>query len=132
MNACCLLLTENPIATAPSILSYLNDVASRHGIDKHIKFHHFVQSLDWRSDEQKWKIEVLVNGSEKKIFWASFVIMGTGYYDYNKVRSLEYHLTRSDNLRASKHTSPELRISPARLSTRSSGLKILTTRTRKP
>lgn len=132
MNACCLLLTENPIATAPSILSYLNDVASRHGIDKHIKFHHFVQSLDWRTDEQKWKIEVLVNGSEKKIFWASFVIMGTGYYDYNKVRLSDLHLTHSDYLRALKRTSPESRISPAKSSTRSSGPKILTTRTKRP
>lgn len=81
----CLHLTENPIATAPSILAYLNDVATRHGIDKHMKFRHMVQALDWRSDEQKWRLEVLVNGSEKKIFWAKFVIMGTGYYDYNKV-----------------------------------------------
>jgi cation diffusion facilitator CzcD-associated flavoprotein CzcO len=50
-----------------------------------MKFHHMVQSLDWRSSEQKWRLEVLVNGSETKIFWAGFVIMGTGYYDYNKV-----------------------------------------------
>ena len=125
-------MTENPIATAPSILSYLNDVASRHGIDKHIKFHHFVQSLDWRSDEQKWKIEVLVNGSEKKIFWASFVIMGTGYYDYNKVRQLGSYLTHSDYPRVLKRTSLESRTSPARSSTPNSGPKILTTRTKKP
>jgi cation diffusion facilitator CzcD-associated flavoprotein CzcO len=50
-----------------------------------MKFHHMVQALDWRSDEQKWRLEVLVNRFEKKIFWAGFVIMGTGYYDYNKV-----------------------------------------------
>lgn len=41
--------------------------------------------MDGRSDEQKWRIEVLVNKTEKKTFWARFIVMGTGYYDYNEV-----------------------------------------------
>jgi hypothetical protein len=80
-----LVTTDRAIAGAPSILNYLRTVAARHGIDKHIKFHHEVLSMDWRSDEQKWKIEALVNKTEKKTFWARFIVMGTGYYDYNEV-----------------------------------------------
>jgi cation diffusion facilitator CzcD-associated flavoprotein CzcO len=80
-----LVTTDRAIAGAPSILNYLRTVAARHGIDKHIKFHHEVLSMDWRSEEQKWRIDVLVNKIEKKTFWARFVVMGTGYYDYNEV-----------------------------------------------
>jgi cation diffusion facilitator CzcD-associated flavoprotein CzcO len=78
--------TDRAFAGAPSILNYLRTVAARHGIDKHINFHHQVLGLDWRPDEQKWRVEVLVSNSEKTTFWARFVIMGTGYYDYNEVR----------------------------------------------
>ena len=63
-------------------------MTSRHGIDKHIKFHHAVESLDWSSDLQKWKIQVKVNGKEQRTFYARFVIMSTGYYDYKQVSSL--------------------------------------------
>jgi cation diffusion facilitator CzcD-associated flavoprotein CzcO len=122
---------ENPIATAPSILSYLNDVASRHGIDKHIKFHHSVQSLDFRSDEQKWKLEVLVNGSEKKTFYANYIIMGTGYYDYNQVNLISVPSSfLANNPRASRRTSPASQTSRVKSRTRNSGPKTSNTKTR--
>lgn len=73
------------IAPAPSIMKYLKDVASRHKIDEHIKFHHSVQSLDWSTELQKWKINVQVDGKSNQVFWARFVIMSTGYYDYKQV-----------------------------------------------
>lgn len=73
------------IAPAPSILKYLNDVTKRHKIDEHIKFHHSVQSLDWSTELQKWKINIQVNDKSTKVVWARFVIMSTGYYDYKKV-----------------------------------------------
>lgn len=76
---------DKSIAPAPMILEYLNDVAKRHHIDEHIKFHHAVQSLDWSSEQQKWKIQIQVDGKVEKTVWARFVIMSTGYYDYKKV-----------------------------------------------
>jgi hypothetical protein len=90
------------IAPAPSILQYLRDVTSRHGIDKHIKYHHAVEALDWSSELQRWKLQVKVNEKEQKTFYARFVIMSTGYYDYKQVSSLRsrdfaslYELTSS-------------------------------------
>lgn len=73
------------IAPAPSILNYLKGVSQRHGIDDHIKYRHKVLNLDWSSKVQKWKINVEVGGTEHKIFRARFVIMCTGYYDYEEV-----------------------------------------------
>ncbi|CZT16318.1 related to flavin-binding monooxygenase [Ramularia collo-cygni] len=80
---------DKSIAPAPMILDYLQGVANRHGIDKHIKYHHAVESLDWSSELQKWKININVDGKENKVFWARFVIMSTGYYDYKKALPAE-------------------------------------------
>jgi monooxygenase len=84
-----LQITGKSIAPAPSILNYLKGVSKRHGIDHHIKFHHIVLGLDWSSDLQKWRVEVQVGEGKQKTFWARFVIMSTGYYDYNEVRMQE-------------------------------------------
>ena len=73
------------IAPAPEILSYLKGVSQRHGIDNHIKYRHKVLNLDWSSKVQKWKVDVNVGEAEQKVFRSRFVIMCTGYYDYNEV-----------------------------------------------
>lgn len=73
----------NPIATGESITSYLTATTRKFGIDKHISFKHKVVGADWRSDEQRWRLEV-DNEETRKVYWAKFVIMGTGYYDYEK------------------------------------------------
>lgn len=87
------------IAPAPTILNYLREVASRHHIDEHVKFNHAVQSLDWSSELQKWKISVNVDGKSDKVFWARFVIMSTGYYDYKKVSIFHSFLTLFTKIR---------------------------------
>jgi len=74
---------DRAIASAPSILSYVKGCANRHGIDKHIKYHHQVQSLDWSSENQHWKLDVLVDGKEK-LYYARHILLGTGYYDYKR------------------------------------------------
>ena len=77
--------TENrAVADGPSILRYMKMVSEKPGIDKHIKYHHMVNKLEWKSDQQRWIVEVTVNGTEKKVFYSRFVVMGTGYYDYNE------------------------------------------------
>ncbi|OCK85368.1 monooxygenase flavin-binding family protein-like protein [Lepidopterella palustris CBS 459.81] len=73
----------NPIADGASIREYLKDSAAAHGIDRHFHFQHKVISMNWLSDEQTWRLEVDVNG-EKKYFYGRFVILGTGYYNYQQ------------------------------------------------
>lgn len=74
---------DRAIASAPSILSYVKGCANRHGIDKHIKYHHQVQALNWSSENQHWKLEVSVNGKET-LYYARHILLGTGYYDYKQ------------------------------------------------
>ena len=73
----------NPIATGESIHEYMTDTARKFGIDKHINYNHKVVSANWSSEEQRWRLEV-DNLGTRKVYYAKFVIMGTGYYDYDK------------------------------------------------
>lgn len=74
---------RRPIADAPSILKYLKESASIYGIDKQIRFRHKLISADWSSRDLIWTLNVQANG-EPRILHARFLIMGTGYYDYDE------------------------------------------------
>ncbi|KAF2256188.1 FAD dependent oxidoreductase [Trematosphaeria pertusa] len=73
----------NPIATGASIIEYMQQTAEKFGIDRKIQYKHKVASADWSSDEQRWRLEV-DNEGMRKVYYAKFVIMGTGYYNYEK------------------------------------------------
>ncbi|OHF00932.1 hypothetical protein CORC01_03760 [Colletotrichum orchidophilum] len=76
---------ENPLAGGPEICAYLDESASTHGIDRHIKYNHQVASADWNSATCRWILKVTVAGGEKvKTIAARFVVLGTGYYDYEQ------------------------------------------------
>ncbi|KAF2018103.1 hypothetical protein BU24DRAFT_421106 [Aaosphaeria arxii CBS 175.79] len=78
----------NPIALGDSVHEYMEETASKFGIDKKIQYHHRVAAMDWSSETQHWRLEVDVGNVanvervERKIFYAKFAILGTGYYDY--------------------------------------------------
>ncbi|KAI0593112.1 FAD/NAD(P)-binding domain-containing protein [Biscogniauxia sp. FL1348] len=69
-----------PVGEGPRILEYLTAAASKHHILERIRFRHKVTSADWSSD-QKWTLTVDHLG-ELKTFRASWIVLGTGYYDY--------------------------------------------------
>lgn len=64
-------------------MNYIRTTAARHGIDKHVKHHHKVLKMDWKSEHQYWAVDVTVNRIEQKIFYARYLVLGTGYYDYD-------------------------------------------------
>ncbi|KAI0431746.1 FAD/NAD(P)-binding domain-containing protein [Xylaria sp. FL1042] len=67
----------------PQIKEYLIESAQSAGIDKHIRYHHKVETADWDSALQKWVFHVNIAGKETpSIFRSRFVLLGTGYYDY--------------------------------------------------
>lgn len=77
--------TENrPIADGESIKRYMDECTKHFGIDKKIQYNHKVLSGNWDSKEQTWVLELEVNGTERKQVRGRFVILGTGYYDYNE------------------------------------------------
>jgi cation diffusion facilitator CzcD-associated flavoprotein CzcO len=73
----------NTIADGESIRNYVRESAEKYGIDRKIQFHHKLESADWSSEDQQWKLSVHANG-EQKTFAARFMILSTGYYDYNE------------------------------------------------
>lgn len=74
---------ENAIADGPSIVQYIKDTAAEYGIDQHIQYRHKLLSANWSSESQTWSLDVDGDGTRKRLN-SSFMIMATGYYDYNE------------------------------------------------
>lgn len=74
---------EKEIADGPAIQKYLEESVAEAGIDKHIQFKHKVVGAHWSSDENKWSLEVDVDGgATKKTMKTNFILTCSGYYDY--------------------------------------------------
>src|SRR6058998_3652977 len=74
----------NPKAIADgwSILEYLRETATEHGIDRHIRFRHRVKSASWSSEDARWTVEVEQGEREIARFTCNFLFMCSGYYSY--------------------------------------------------
>jgi cation diffusion facilitator CzcD-associated flavoprotein CzcO len=70
------------IADGPSILEYIRETAREEGLDPHIRFDHRVVSAAWSSKDARWTVTVRTKDGEKTLT-ASFLIMCSGYYDYD-------------------------------------------------
>src|SRR6478735_12477912 len=46
------------IADGPSILSYIREVASDHGIDRRIRYGHRVVAARWSTPDARWTVEI--------------------------------------------------------------------------
>lgn len=71
---------DRPIATGNEIMEYLTDAVARHRLDRLICFRHRVLSADWSSADKVWSLSV--DGHYKRGIKATWVILSTGYYDY--------------------------------------------------
>lgn len=69
------------IADGPSIRSYVKETAEEYGIDKHIRFNHWVTDIAWSSDEACWTVTAQHNGALVR-YSANFLWMCSGYYRY--------------------------------------------------
>ncbi|KAK4500753.1 hypothetical protein PRZ48_008943 [Zasmidium cellare] len=74
---------EAPIAQGPSIVNYMKRTIAEAGIDEHIRLNHKVEGLAWSSKRKQWTVKTNVHGNIGEIS-ARFVLLGTGYYDYEK------------------------------------------------
>ncbi|PHH90811.1 hypothetical protein CDD83_2565 [Cordyceps sp. RAO-2017] len=82
---------NSPIAEAPQILSYLKEAAAAEGLDRAIRFRHRVESMDWSSSSRTWAVDVAKTAgdddaaaAERLTLRSRFVLLGTGYYDYDE------------------------------------------------
>jgi monooxygenase len=71
------------IADGPSILAYIRETASDHGIDSRIRFSHRVVGAAWSSQEARWTVDVERGPSREPLrLTCDFLFMCSGYYDY--------------------------------------------------
>ncbi len=71
------------IADGPSILSYIREVASDHGIDRCIRYQHRVVAASWSTPEARWTVEVECGPErERRRYTCNFLWMCSGYYSY--------------------------------------------------
>lgn len=63
-------------------MSYLHQCVKKHDLSKYMNFRHKVTGGDWSSEAKKWTLSVDHDG-RKKFYSTSFVVLGTGYYDYD-------------------------------------------------
>lgn len=80
------------IADGPSILDYIRDTAKEYGIDKKIRFNRRVRRASWSSKDSRWTVDI-ESGDDKHIeqLTCNFVYLCTGYYDYDKGYTPEWH-----------------------------------------
>ena len=71
------------IADGPSILSYIREVATDHGIDRKIRYQHRVVGASWSTPDSKWTVELERGPDKERIFIScGFLWMCSGYYRY--------------------------------------------------
>ncbi len=69
------------IADGPNILAYLRRVASKYGIDRHIRFNHHVKAARWSTKEARWVVTAEHDGATVE-YSCNFLFMCSGYYNY--------------------------------------------------
>jgi cation diffusion facilitator CzcD-associated flavoprotein CzcO len=73
------------IADGPSILSYINETASEHGVVEKIRFNHRVVRAQWSTTDARWTVETeRTDTGETVRFTCGFISMCTGYYRYDE------------------------------------------------
>ncbi|KAJ8612987.1 hypothetical protein MRB53_037195 [Persea americana] len=74
---------RNAIASGESIAKYVRECAEVYGIDKHVNYRHRLMAADWSTEAQNWSLKVNADG-DMTSFNAKYLVMSTGYYDYNE------------------------------------------------
>ena len=70
------------ISEAEEILAYLKDTAREYRIDERIRYGHKLLAADWSSKEACWTVRV--QAKEERILRCNFLLMCSGYYDYDR------------------------------------------------
>lgn len=73
----------NPIATAPEILRYLNEVIVENDLEKNIRFNHWVETAQWSSDDATWAVTAKGGDGQAVTIHGNLLFMCQGYYDYD-------------------------------------------------
>jgi len=79
------------IADGSSILSYVRQTASDHGVDEKIRFQHRVVRAEWSTAEARWTVEAeRTDTGETVRLTCGFLLTCTGYYRYDEGYTPEF------------------------------------------
>src|SRR5918997_6780561 len=69
------------IADGPSILSYIEDTARDHGVERRIRFNHRVLNIEWSSQDASWTVTAQRTDTGEAVrLTCGFVYICSGYY----------------------------------------------------
>jgi monooxygenase len=75
---------EKSIADGASILRYIEETASEHGVGERIRFGHRVLAAEWSSAEARWTVRAERAGGETVELTCNWLYGCTGYYRYDE------------------------------------------------
>jgi len=79
------------ISDGETIMHYLKETVEEYKITDHILFNHKISSGSWSSETKTWTIEGFdATKGEKFIATSNFVMLCTGYYDYDEGYTPDY------------------------------------------
>ena len=81
---------DKALADGPSIRSYVQETARKHGVDAHVRFGQKVTRSSWSSADAQWTIEITGSDGSTATITASFLWMCTGYYRYDAGHTPEF------------------------------------------
>lgn len=71
------------IADGPAILDYVRETAVENDVERHIRFHHLVESASWDSASCRWTVTARrTEHGDTASFTCNFLYMCAGYYSY--------------------------------------------------
>jgi monooxygenase len=73
------------IADGPSILSYIHATAEEYGVKDKIRLGHKVVRAQWHTEKSQWRVTAQLTATGEEVqMTASFLLMCSGYYDYDQ------------------------------------------------
>ncbi|AOW94081.1 FAD-containing monooxygenase EthA [Rhodococcus sp. WMMA185] len=82
---------DQSIADGSSILDYLEETATEHGIDRNIRFRHHVIRAEWSTPDSQWTVEAERGDTGEIVrFTADFLMSCSGYYRYDEGYTPEF------------------------------------------
>jgi len=84
-------VTNKVLADGDSIRSYVRETAEEYGVLEKIRFRHRVRAASWSSEEARWTVTgERTDTGEEFALSASFIVMCTGYYNYDEGHAPEF------------------------------------------
>jgi cation diffusion facilitator CzcD-associated flavoprotein CzcO len=81
---------DKGIADGATIMRYLRETAAEDGIDRKIRYGHRVTRIEWSSRDARWTVDVERAGAERLRMTCGFLLMASGYYDYDRGHDPEF------------------------------------------